>query len=161
MLQKKAKMLKSPKIKLLWIAIPILNYGSFAYLKKIKPVKSSPVGLVGSPWSKESEGWEDWPPLPKERSLSLLLVLKALQSQRWWGCTLGPGPCTGTWIFSQANLSLVLFTTPQAGQSLKMLLQECQNWDFPGGTVVKNPPASAGDTGSSPGPGRFHVLQSN
>ena len=27
---------------------------------------------------------------------------------------------------------------------------------FPGGTVVKNPPANAGDTGSSPGPGRSH-----
>ena len=26
--------------------------------------------------------------------------------------------------------------------------------DFPGVTVVKNPPANAGDTGSSPGPGR-------
>ena len=34
-------------------------------------------------------------------------------------------------------------------------------WGFPGGTVVKNPPASAEDTGSSPGPGRSHVLQSN
>ena len=33
--------------------------------------------------------------------------------------------------------------------------------DFPGGTVVKNPPANAGDTGSSPGPGRSHMLQSN
>ncbi|KAJ8791729.1 hypothetical protein J1605_020451 [Eschrichtius robustus] len=32
---------------------------------------------------------------------------------------------------------------------------------FPGGTVVKNPPANAGDTGSSPGPGRSHVLRSN
>ena len=32
---------------------------------------------------------------------------------------------------------------------------------FPGGTVVKNPPANAGDTGSSPGPGRSHMLQSN
>ena len=31
-------------------------------------------------------------------------------------------------------------------------------WDFPGGTVVKNPPASAGDTGLIPGPGRSHVL---
>ena len=27
--------------------------------------------------------------------------------------------------------------------------------DFPGGAVVKNPPANAGDTGSMPGPGRF------
>ena len=32
---------------------------------------------------------------------------------------------------------------------------------FPGGPVVKNPPANAGDTGSSPGPGRSHVPQSN
>ena len=29
--------------------------------------------------------------------------------------------------------------------------------DFPGGTVVKNPPTNAGDTGSSPGPGRSHM----
>ena len=33
--------------------------------------------------------------------------------------------------------------------------------DFPGGSVVKNLPANAGDTGSSPGPGRSHVQQSN
>ena len=32
--------------------------------------------------------------------------------------------------------------------------------DFPGGTVVKNPPANAGDTGSSPDPGRSHMPQS-
>ena len=32
---------------------------------------------------------------------------------------------------------------------------------FPGGTVVKNPPANAGDTGSSPGPGRSHMQWSN
>ena len=33
--------------------------------------------------------------------------------------------------------------------------------DFPGGAVVKNPPANAGDTGSSPGPGRPHMPRSN
>ena len=33
--------------------------------------------------------------------------------------------------------------------------------NFPGGAVVKNPPASAGDMGSSPGPGRSHMLRSN
>ena len=32
---------------------------------------------------------------------------------------------------------------------------------FPGGTVVKNLPANAGDTGLSPGPGRSHMPQSN
>ena len=36
-----------------------------------------------------------------------------------------------------------------------------QYMGFPGGTVVKNPPANAGDTGSSPGPGRSHVPRSN
>ena len=34
-------------------------------------------------------------------------------------------------------------------------------WDFPGDAVVKNPPANAGDTGSSPGPGRSHMPRSN
>ena len=34
-------------------------------------------------------------------------------------------------------------------------------WDFPGGAVVKNPPANAGDTGLSPGPGRSHMPRSN
>ena len=33
--------------------------------------------------------------------------------------------------------------------------------DFPGGTVVKNPPAIAGDTGSIPGLGRSHMPWSN
>ena len=34
-------------------------------------------------------------------------------------------------------------------------------WGFPGGAVVKNPPANAGDTGSSPGPGISHMPWSN
>ena len=33
--------------------------------------------------------------------------------------------------------------------------------DFPGGAVVKNPPASAGDMGSSPGPGGAQMPRSN
>ena len=32
---------------------------------------------------------------------------------------------------------------------------------FPGGTVVKNPPAKAGDMGSNPAWGRSHMLRSN
>ena len=32
---------------------------------------------------------------------------------------------------------------------------------FPGGTVVKNPPANAGDMGSSPSAGRSHMPWSN
>ena len=33
--------------------------------------------------------------------------------------------------------------------------------DFPGGAVVENPPANAGDMGSNPGPGRSHMPRSN
>ena len=32
---------------------------------------------------------------------------------------------------------------------------------LPSGLVVGNPPTNAGDTGSIPGPGRSHMLQSN
>ena len=35
------------------------------------------------------------------------------------------------------------------------------SWGFPGGTVVENQPANAGDMGLSPGLGRSHMLQSN
>jgi len=35
--------------------------------------------------------------------------------------------------------------------------KRCQ--DFPGGPVDKNPPATARDVGSVPGPGGFHMLQ--
>ena len=34
-------------------------------------------------------------------------------------------------------------------------------WDFPGGAVVKNLLASAGNMGLSPGPGRSHMPWSN
>ena len=39
------------------------------------------------------------------------------------------------------------------------LLIKIQRGDFPGGAVVKNPPAR--DTGSSPGPGGSHMPRSN
>ena len=40
-------------------------------------------------------------------------------------------------------------------------LRSHKGGDFPGGTVIKNPPANAGDMGSIPGPGRSHMLWSN
>ena len=33
--------------------------------------------------------------------------------------------------------------------------------DFPDGPLIKNPLANAGDMGSMPGPGRFHMPQGN
>ena len=44
---------------------------------------------------------------------------------------------------------------------INVLLSKNYFRDFPGGTVVKNPPANAGDTGLSPGSGRSHMPQSN
>ena len=42
----------------------------------------------------------------------------------------------------------------------KDIIKNTQEY-FPGGPVVKNPPANAGDMGSVSGPERFHMLQSN
>ena len=50
----------------------------------------------------------------------------------------------------------VLFTT---GNGIISIFKS--NQGFPGGTVVKNPPAIARDTGSSPGLGRSHMPWSN
>ena len=49
-------------------------------------------------------------------------------------------------------------------QSYKMRMfafKSGATWGFPGGAVVKNPPANAGDTRSSPGLGRSHMPRSN
>ena len=48
---------------------------------------------------------------------------------------------------------------PQRSGPLTLIKNNCG--DFPGGTVVKNPPANAGDMGSSPGPGRSHMPRNN
>ena len=46
-------------------------------------------------------------------------------------------------------------------QCLGHIIQDSYLRGFPGGALVKNLPASAGDTGSSPGPGRSHMPRSN
>ena len=59
---------------------------------------------------------------------------------------------------------------PEAGDSAKAMPRflthrkyELKNmcWGFPGGAVVENPPANAGDTGLSPGLVRSHMPWSN
>ena len=46
-------------------------------------------------------------------------------------------------------------------KDLKKMFHIKNQGDFPGGAVVKHLPANAGDTGSSPGPGRSHIPRSN
>ena len=50
---------------------------------------------------------------------------------------------------------------PITNNEIETRIKNLPTGGFPGGAVVKNPPANAGDTGSSPGPGRSHVPQNN
>ena len=43
----------------------------------------------------------------------------------------------------------------------QQIIQKHKFKDFPGGAVVENLPANAGDRGLIPGPGRSHMPQSN
>ena len=52
-------------------------------------------------------------------------------------------------------------TIASVWQVLNKLLVKQNAEDFPGGLVVKNPPANAGDMGSILALGRFHVWWSN
>ena len=70
------------------------------------------------------------------------------------------------WEVSRINYILVTLVKLLVGRTtyveqLKILLLKMYCGDFSGGAVVKNLPANAGDTGSSPGPGRSHMLRSN
>ena len=57
-------------------------------------------------------------------------------------------------MFNYTNSIFYLFIN-----TLKYLLNVSK--DYPGGAVVENLPANAGDTGSSPGLGRSHMPRSN
>ena len=58
----------------------------------------------------------------------------------------------------ELKLSLVLKRLTRCG----MIMEDKRGREgFPGGTVVENLPANAGDTGSSPGLGRSHMPRSN
>ena len=94
----------------------------------------------------------------REALISIILIVLStvdLQFQGWF-VPISLRPILGIvpWLVSGhhvANVSYLVGVSVPVGQLR----------DFPGGTVVKNPPANAGDTGSSPGPGRSHVPRSN
>ena len=44
---------------------------------------------------------------------------------------------------------------------MAIIKKSTNNGGFPGGAMVENLPANAGDTGSSPGLGRSHMPRSN
>ena len=72
-------------------------------------------------------------------------------------------PSTSSVLDSPPNTEHIREIVPILCEAPTLVLMLRSTWhrDFPGGAVVKNPPANAGDTGSIPGLGRSHMPQSN
>ena len=76
------------------------------------------------------------------------------------------GPCLTCYYTGHLNKLKFSYSSSQWERSSLRLpiirvFQKYKILGFPGGAVVKNPPANAGDTSSSPGLGRSHMPQSN
>ena len=77
----------------------------------------------------------------------------------------------GGWSITGHHGKLKMYLILRVRQKVRKSLAEERKFEpslergvelgFPGGAVVENPPANAGYTGSSPGPGRSHRPQSN
>ena len=83
-----------------------------------------------------------------------------------WASYTKKSPANSMCCVNKIALSLFLkFSTASLhfsrSESAFTFLKESGHWDFPGGPLVKNLPAHAGDTGSIPGLGRFHTPQRN
>ena len=91
---------------------------------------------------------------PVWRNLDFKMVKSLLSGHTERGCL---GGDSSTWFFSAPCLGLQCKDggVGSAGGTKTL------SGGFPGGAVVENPPANAGDTGSIPGPGRPHMPQSN
>ena len=66
-----------------------------------------------------------------------------------------------TWIYSRKFRKGFICLSWDNNNSMVYFILKIQIPGFPGGAGVKNPPANAGDMGSSPGPGRSHMPQRN
>ena len=80
------------------------------------------------------------PPLKSRLALGLTLANRI--KQKW--CVDIKRHC----VFSLTLLLIYL----HHGNVPSLEIRYVNRWDFPGGSVAKNPPANAGDTGSIPGP---------
>ena len=61
---------------------------------------------------------------------------------------------------NQKKLGVAIFVSGKIDFKIKNVTKDKEG-DFPGGAVVKNLPANAGDTGSSPGSERSHMPWNN
>ena len=58
---------------------------------------------------------------------------------------------------SQSAIKIMPWSWPDDPRTGQKDIYKTKQGGFPGGAVVKNLPANAGDTGWSPGPGRSHM----
>ena len=64
-------------------------------------------------------------------------------------------------LSKKATIIYLLNISTRALDARKKLFKVLKEWGFPGGAMVKNLPANAGDTGSNLGLGRSHMQWSN
>ena len=90
--------------------------------------------------------------------------------QDWHGdSTVSLGTRTSIFLLHCLRTQLLSTSSPQGPKwllelqsaQLRLLAEKMKEGVFPGGAVVENLPANAGDTGSSPGLGRSHMPWSN
>ena len=92
-----------------------------------------------------------------------------IQLPKRWAVHLQSGRADGTSVRPQErplNSSSLTACTCGVYGSINNFPEVCpsvsrEKQNFPGGAVVKNQPARAGDTSLIPGPGRSHMLQDN
>ena len=75
--------------------------------------------------------------------------------------TCSPGPSSTPASIQVEDQCHVLLVVRDGGLCRPHCSRQQESWGFLGGSVEKNPPANAEDTGSIPGPGRPHMPWSN
>ena len=114
------------------------------------------VGLVS--WNDQSKEPSGVLIFPLQPPTSLL----QRQSRSWFSVFCAPRSVLCTHHISVKDGPCQAFQLGlQAEKVLFLLNQELFSRAFPGGSVLKNQPADAGDVVSIPGPGRSHTPQSN
>ena len=107
-----------------------------------------------------SLAWED--PLDKEMAThSSILAWKEWTEESGRPQSAGSQRVRHNWATN--TITTLLLTIHDIRDRLHIWQNSIKNqWEgFTGGSVVKNPPASVRESGSVPGPGRFHMSRSN
>ena len=126
----------------------------------LHPCPSSPPSCPVASSSSPGHGLHSLSPAPHNTQGPDGALLGTRKVGRGEGClpreaSQWPGVDTpGPWARSAPGWLCGCLAPPSGPQFLHL---KKKKRDFPGGAVVKSPPANAGDTGSSPGPGRSHM----